>query len=59
METEVPLLEKYLKMPQVRCGIKFRISMKTGKKPGTVIGTMDATDINFASQYLAESTLNK
>ena len=27
--------------------------MKTGKKPGTVIGTMDATDINFASEYLA------
>ena len=53
VETEVPLLEKYLKMPQVHLGIDPEFSMKTGKKPGTVIGTMDATDINFATQYLA------
>lgn len=53
VQTEVPLLEKYLKMPQVHLGIDPEFSMKTGKKPGTVIGTMDATDINFASEYLA------
>lgn len=53
VQTEVPLLEKYLKMPQVHLGIDPEFSMKTGKKPGTVIGTMDATDINFTTQYLA------
>ena len=53
VEAEIPLLEKYLKMPHVHLGIDPEFSMKTGKKPGTVIGTMDATDINFVSNYLA------
>ncbi|MBS1916969.1 MAG: hypothetical protein JST87_11880 [Bacteroidetes bacterium] len=52
VKLEIPLLEKYLKMPQVHLGIDPEFSMKTGKKPGTVIGTMDAEDINFASTYL-------
>src|SRR5579862_3727181 len=56
VQTEVPLLEKYLKMPQVHLGIDPEFSMKTGKKPGTVIGTMDASDINFVSDYLAKLT---
>ena len=47
------LLEKYLKMPQVHLGINPGVfSMKTGREPGSVIGTMDATDINFAVNYL-------
>jgi hypothetical protein len=54
VETEIPLLEKYLKMPQVHLGIDPEFSMKTGKKPGTVIGTMDATDVNFVTNYLAK-----
>jgi hypothetical protein len=53
VQTEIPLLEKYLKMPTVHLGIDPEFSMKTGKKPGTVIGTMDATDVNFVSEYLA------
>jgi len=56
VETEVPRLEKYLKMPQVHLGIDPEFSMKTGKKPGTVIGTMDAKDVNFVSNYLAGLT---
>src|SRR5579871_1200322 len=52
VKQEIPLLEKYLKMPQVHLGIDPEFSMKTGKKPGTVIGTMDAEDINFTSDYL-------
>ena len=53
VQEEVPLLENYLKMPQVHLGIDPEFSMKTGKKPGTVIGTMDATDVNFALNYLS------
>lgn len=53
VEAEIPQLEKYLKMPQVHLGIDPEFSMKTGKKPGTVIGTMDAADVNFVSNYLA------
>jgi hypothetical protein len=52
VQDEIPMLEKYLKMPQVHLGIDPEFSMKTGKKPGTVIGTMDAADINFAVDYL-------
>ncbi len=53
LQKELPLLEKYLSLPNVHLGIDPEFSMKTGKKPGSVIGTMDATDINFAASYLA------
>jgi hypothetical protein len=51
---ELPMLEKYLKMPNVHFGLDPEFSMKTGKKPGTTIGTFDAADINFCSNYLAK-----
>ena len=54
IHTELPLLEKYLKLPQVHLGIDPEFSMKTGVKPGTKIGTYDAADINFCSNYLAK-----
>ena len=53
LESELPALEKYFKMPQVHLGIDPEFSMKTGARPGKVIGTMDATDINYAASYLA------
>ena len=52
VQEEVPLLEPYLKMPQVHLGIDPEFSMKTGKKPGSVIGTMNDSDINFTIKYL-------
>ncbi|MEI8130064.1 MAG: hypothetical protein WCG55_01000 [bacterium] len=54
VQTEVPLLEKYLKMPDVHLGLDPEFSMKHGERPGSVIGTMDATDINWAMNYLAK-----
>ncbi|MFT3824289.1 MAG: hypothetical protein QM731_10225 [Chitinophagaceae bacterium] len=54
LQDELPELEKYLKMPQVHLGVDPEFSMKTGKKPGSVIGTFDAADINYASNYLAK-----
>lgn len=54
VQLEVPLLEKYLKMPNVHLGIDPEFSMKTGKRPGTVIGTMNAADINYTAGYLAK-----
>jgi hypothetical protein len=53
VETEVPLLEKYLQMPQVELALDPEFDMHNGEKPGTVIGTMDASDINWAANYLA------
>ncbi len=54
LKTELPRLEKYLKMPQVHLGIDPEFSMKTGAKPGTKIGTYDASDINYAADYLVK-----
>lgn len=54
IRTELPLLEKYLKMPHVHLGIDPEFSMKSGAKPGTKIGTYDAADVNYCSDYLAK-----
>jgi hypothetical protein len=53
VETEVPLLEKYLAMPNVELSLDPEFDMHNGEVPGTVIGTMDASDINWAANYLA------
>ena len=54
LKTELPRLEKYMKMPHVHLGIDPEFSMKTGARPGTKIGTYDAADINYATEYLAK-----
>ena len=54
LQHEVPLLEKYLKMPNVHLAIDPEFSMKDGHIPGKKIGTMDANDINYCSEYLAK-----
>jgi hypothetical protein len=53
IDKELPQLEKYLLLPNVHLGIDPEFSMKTGKRPGSVIGTYDATDINYVIKYLA------
>lgn len=54
LQTEVPLLEKYLMMPNVHLGIDPEFAMHPGKKVGKNIGTLDAADVNFTSDYLAK-----
>jgi len=54
LQTEIPLLEEYLKKPNVHLGIDPEFSMKGGQRPGTAIGTFDAADINFTTNYLAK-----
>ena len=54
LESEIPVFEKYLKMENVHLGIDPEFSMKTGKKPGTIIGTFSATDVNFAINHLSK-----
>src|SRR3989344_1638567 len=54
LQTEVPLLEKYLKLPNVHLGVDPEFSMKTGIRPGKIVGTLDAEDINFTANYLAK-----
>jgi hypothetical protein len=54
LQQEIPELEKYLKMPQMHLGIDPEFSMKGGQAPGKVIGTFDAADINYVTEYLAK-----
>lgn len=53
VQREIPQLEHYLEMPNVELAIDPEFSMKHGEKPGTVIGTFTAADINWTAQYLA------
>lgn len=54
IQAELPEFEEYLKLPNVHIGIDPEFSMKTGHAPGKVVGTYDAADINFATDYLAK-----
>jgi hypothetical protein len=54
LQSELPIYEDYLKLPNVHLGIDPEFAMQTsGAKPGHVIGTFDAKDINYAAQYIA------
>jgi hypothetical protein len=54
LKNEVPLLESYLKLPNVHLAIDPEFSMKNGSLPGKKIGTFDAEDVNYCSGYLAD-----
>jgi hypothetical protein len=49
----LPRFEHFLDRPDVHLGIDPEFMMKTGHVPGTKIGTIDAADINYASEHLA------
>jgi hypothetical protein len=53
LQQELPPLLEYLKQPGIHLAIDPEYSMKHGEVPCSVIGTFDAEDINYASQYLA------
>jgi hypothetical protein len=50
----LPRFEWILKQPDVHLGIDPEFYMKGGERPGSRIGTMDAADINYATEYLAK-----
>ena len=54
LKAEIPHIAKYLELPYVHLGIDPEFSMKDGSLPGKKIGTFDAADINYVSQYLAD-----
>jgi len=55
IRTMLPRFEWLLKNPDVHLGIDPEFNLiKSGKKPGTKIGTYDAADINYASNYLKD-----
>lgn len=53
IRTLLPRFEWILKNPDVHLAIDPEFNLiKSGKRPGTKIGTYDAADINFASSFL-------
>ena len=55
IQDELPLLEKYIKMPNVHIAIDPEFSMKNGERPGVdYVGTYDASDINYVINYMAK-----
>lgn len=53
LQSEIPRLEPYLKLPNVMLAIDPEFSMPAGSRPGERIGTVDAKDINYAIRYLS------
>jgi hypothetical protein len=51
---ELPHLVKYLERPYVHLALDPEFAMKLGGVPGRRIGTLDATDVNYAVRLLAD-----
>ena len=54
VETEVPRLAPYLKLPNVNLALDPEFALTGGRRPGAWRGTMNASDINFAARFLAK-----
>jgi hypothetical protein len=55
LRTILPRFEWMLKNPDVHLAIDPEFNLtKSGKKPGTKIGTYDASDVNYASAFLRD-----
>lgn len=53
LEEELPRLTPFLQRPNFHLGIDPEFSMKDSTPPGKKIGTFDAADINYATEFLA------
>ncbi len=54
VEAEVPRFAEYLSKPDIHLGLDPEFAMKGGALPGKRVGTLDATEINWAIDYLAK-----
>jgi hypothetical protein len=54
LKEELPRLLPWLKNPDVHLAIDPEFSMKGGQVPGSIIGTFDAEDVNYASSLLQD-----
>jgi hypothetical protein len=60
VQAELPRLRPFLENPDVHLAIDPEFAMATsGRVPGTVIGTLDAADINWAVNWLDEIAREK
>lgn len=54
LREEIPVLGKYLQRADVHLGIDPEYAMKDDDIPCSVVGSLDAADINYAVDYLSE-----
>lgn len=54
LQEEIPELASYLQLPNVHLGIDAEFAMHGGYAPGQKIGSFNANDINYATDYLAK-----
>lgn len=54
IQKELPKFKKYIERPEVHIALDPEFSMKTGDKPGDVIGTSSAEDINYIINYMSD-----
>ena len=54
VETELPLLASYLKLPNVDLALDPEFALIGGRRPGAWRGTMNAAEINYAARFLAK-----
>jgi hypothetical protein len=60
VQAELPRLRPFLENPDVHLAIDPEFAMATsGKVPGTVIGTLDAADVNWAVNWLDQIAREK
>jgi hypothetical protein len=53
---ELPRLTQFLQLPNVHLGIDAEFAMKQDGVPGKRVGSFDASDINYATELLANIT---
>jgi hypothetical protein len=54
LQDEIPRLAKFLQQPNVHLAIDPEFAMKNGRIPGRSMGTVDASQINYATKFLAD-----
>ncbi len=54
VQEEIPRLAQFLRRPNVHLGLDPEFSMKSGDPPGRKIGTMNASDVNYAIRFLSD-----
>ena len=53
VQAEVPRIAHFLQRPDVHLALDPEFAMRNGRIPGEYVGSIDAADINWTSEYLA------
>jgi hypothetical protein len=54
LAAELPKFKKFLERPEVHFALDPEFAMKNGNRPGTVIGSFSAADINYTIDYMSQ-----